>query len=218
MYYPRYFELLTRYFSDSPLTTTPVAMLTRFIRPNRLGDHLSIELNEDAGEWTYTGRMDGVDHFEVSSLPFAALSKKTAGFSTGPHEVNAWAAGPDGFMQLSRSFEYLSDAAEMFLEDALDLDFHEMHVGQRVGIPTVKFKTTVNELPRVGEEVLMSVQPVKIGGKSLTLRYQMLRGDQCLIENEQVVVFVAMRPDGFQSIDIPDDMRGLLQERLDVAA
>lgn len=218
MYYPRYFELLTRYFPGSPITNTPLAMQIRFSRPNRLGDRLAIGLVEEKNSWAYSGCMNGVEHFRVVSAPLEKMEKKAARFVTMPDVVGQWAVGADDTMQLSRCFEYFSDAVEMFMEDVLATTFHEMHIGRRVGIPTVGFTTTVNELPRVGEEIVTSVQALKVGSKSLTLRHQLLRGQECLVENEQVIVFVEMLPDGFQSMDIPDDMRGPLRERLDVAA
>jgi hypothetical protein len=37
---------------------------------------------------------------------------------------------------------------------------------------------------------------------------------RCLVQNEQVVVFVRMLADGYQSIAIPDDIRSVLLEQL----
>ena len=41
----------------------------------------------------------------------------------------------------------------------------------------------------------------------MTLTSWLVRGDECLVENEQVVVFVRMLENGYESIPIPDDVR-----------
>jgi acyl-CoA thioesterase FadM len=35
----------------------------------------------------------------------------------------------------------------------------------------------------------------------------MVRGDECLVETEQVIVFVRMQENGFETIEIPEYVR-----------
>ena len=48
----------------------------------------------------------------------------------------------------------------------------------------------------------------------MTFRSWLVSGDECLVENEQVVVFVRMLPGGYESIGIPDDLRSEFQNQL----
>ena len=218
MFYSRYFELLARWFDDSPLWQTPVAMLTRFIRPNRLGDRISIEFNSHGEQWSYSGRMGDKEHFRVASLAVVPLHRRPARFVIKAENVGGWACGPDGRMHISRCFEFFHVATEKFLESMIGLSYHEIHMKRKIGTPTAQFTTRISELPRMGDSMSSSVQLIAIGTKSMTLRHQLLRGEDCLAENEQVIVFVAMRRGDFQSIHIPGDVREELEKLFNVAA
>lgn len=218
MFYPRYFELLTRWFDDSPLWQTPVAMLTRILRPNRLGDRISVEFNSHGEQWSYSGRMGDKEHFRVASTAVVPLHRRPARFVIEAENLGGWACGPDGRMHISRCFEFIQVATEKFLESTFGYPYHEIHLKRKLGIPTAQFTTRISELPRMGDSVSSSVQPIAIGTKSMTLRHQLLRGEDCLAENEQVIVFAAMQRGGFHSIPIPGDMREELEKLLNVAA
>ena len=42
VFYPRYFEMLSELFADLPFAMAPFAMQTDFLKPNYLGDQLSV--------------------------------------------------------------------------------------------------------------------------------------------------------------------------------
>ena len=65
MFFPRYFELLLRYFPNSPVSETPLAMRTRFLRSNRMGDRLRLSFSGNAESWHYSGTTDDKEHFRV---------------------------------------------------------------------------------------------------------------------------------------------------------
>ncbi len=225
IFFPRYFEMLLRNFAGSPLAHPPFTMRTEFRRPNRLGDKLTISARQVGDEWSYSGELDGIEHFSVVNLPDdvpnampAVEQKSRPGFRTEPEVVGSWTADPEGVLHLSRYFELVSDTVEMWMESALGVTFHTLHIKEGFGIPTARMTVQLRELPRVTDEICMTMQAVAVGRKSLTLRSRLLRGEECLVDNEQVVVFVAMQPNGYSSIVIPDDIRARLQEQVDAAA
>ena len=217
MFFPRYYELLLRYFPDSPISTTPLAMRTRFLRSNRMGDRIRLSFSSDAESWHYSGTTDGKDQCRFESDRSGELQPQPAARVSEPEPLGTWACGSDGRMQLSRSFEFLNDSLETFFEQALRIQHAEMLRDRRVGIPTIQFNTCVTELPRLGDSISMSTQPIALGTKSMTLRHQLLRGDDCLIENEHIVVFIEFLEQGFRSIPVPDDMRAAFEDCIDVA-
>ena len=99
-------------------------------------------------------------------------------------------------------------AIEEWFEKTLGMPFHELHVGRRVGIPTVQFVTRIGSLPATGESYSICIRPTKLGGRAMSFTSWLLSGDTCLVENEQVVVFVRMKRDGYESMEIP----GLVRE------
>lgn len=218
MFFPRYFEMLARKFDDSPLDQAPLAMRTRFIRPCRLGDRISVEFNHDTDGWSYLGRNGEEPCFRVASMPFAAPHRRRTRFVIEPERLGRWACGPDGRLHTSRGFEHIQVAKERFLESMIGIRYNEMHMQRGIGLPTVQLTTRISELPSFGDNVSSSVQMVAVGSKSFTLRHQLLRDDECLVENEQVLVFVAMQRDRFQSVAVPSEIREALEGLVDVAA
>jgi len=222
VFYPRYFEMIFRHFADVPFAGTPTAIKTQFLKPNRLGDQISIAVDtaSQSGGWSVTGRMNGNDCFSMrpletnSELPADAHRQNAAAFKTEPEGVGEWCSDRTGCMQLSRYFELLNQAIEVWFEATLDVPFHELHVERKVGIPTVQFNTRVRRLPAVGESVSIWLRPVKIGDRSMTFRSWLVSNDECLVENEQVVVFVQMLDGGFESIRIPDYIRDSFEAQL----
>lgn len=222
VFYPRYFEMLFGLFPALPFASPPFAIKTQFLKPNRLGDQIEIEYDhgEDVADWSITGRMFDEDHFSMrtletdGALPPDAHSPDLPAFKTAEKKVGAWSVDTTGCMQLSRYFESLNVAIEEWFEDSLGMPFHELHVARKIGIPTVQFNTHVNELPEVGVQGSIWLRPVKIGGRAMTFRSWFVSDNRCLVENEQVVVFVRMLDGGYESIPIPDTIREQFEAQL----
>jgi 4-hydroxybenzoyl-CoA thioesterase len=164
--------------------------------------------------------MNNERHFSIQAFdtdgelaPDAHLPEMPA-FKTRSRTVGAWTCGVDGRMSLSRYFESLNMAIEEWFEDTLDLPFHELHVGRRVGIPTVQFNTRVAALPEAGANASIWIRPVKVGGRAMTFCSWLVSEGRCLVENEQVVVFVRMLDEGYETMPIPDTIRESFESRL----
>ncbi len=109
-------------------------------------------------------------------------------------------------------------AIEEWFEDTLGLPFAELHVGQRIGIPTVQFDTRVYALPTAGDEFSIWLRAQTVGSRSLTFVSSLVVDGRCLLANRQVVVFVRMQPDGYVSMEIPADIRTAFEAQLDTEA
>jgi len=222
-FYPRYFEMVSRCFPDAPFLVCPTAIKTQFLKPNRFGDQISISFERDSDEWSITGRMNGNDYFSMrplqqgAALTADACQDLAATFKTCAERVGDWASNGNGRMHLSRYFEFLNTAIEEWFEDTLDTPFHELHVGRKIGIPTVQFNTRIRELPVSEDEVSIRIQPTKVGERSMTFKSWLVSGDQCYVENEQVIVFVRMLDDGYESMPIPDYIREKFLEQLGIS-
>lgn len=222
VFYPRYFEMVYRSFPGLPFAAPPLAIRTRFLRPNRLGDHLDLRL-EEGDNWKVTGSMDGAEHFSMHSRALApptprAHAAAADAFSTRPAAVSDWMADRSGHMSLSRYFECLNVAIEEWFEATLDTPFNALHVGRDIGIPTVQFDTNVRCLPAHGDEFSIRLSPLKLGTRAMTFRSWLICKDECHVENDQVVVFVRMLPNGYESIAIPDDISDRFQQQIQAGA
>lgn len=219
VFYPRYFEMVQRCFPDAPFSQTPAGVKTQFLKPNRFGD--SMELSYQRGvNWSIAGRMDGATCFSMAPLDVedsatAYRAANAAAFATETSVVGSWCLGANGKMQLSRYFELLNMAIEEWFESVLSIPFADLHVGRRIGIPTVQFDTRAYSLPGIDDSVAIRIKPIRVGGRALTFRSWLVDDGQCFVENEQVVVFVTMLEEGFESIEIPDYIRSAFEEQMD---
>ena len=216
VFYPRYFELLAQAFPELEVFEPPFAIHTEFLRPNYLGDELDVSFESDAGEWTFRGRLSGKEHFIVKSLPDIAKEEGAApraAFTTDVMAIEPWMTDATTRLQFSRYFELLSFAVEEWFADSLDMTFRKLHGEHDAGIPTVLMHTRCRDLPRLGDVVEIRIAPTKVGTASLTYTSWMLRGDECLLANEQTIVFIRREGRQFHSIRIPDALRERLQEQ-----
>jgi 4-hydroxybenzoyl-CoA thioesterase len=127
--------------------------------------------------------------------------------------IAPWASDCTGYLQVSRYYELLNAAVEQWFPGTLGTSFKEFHVVNGYGMPTVVLRTRCRELPRAGESVTIWVRPTAIGGKSLTYTTWMVQDDECLLETEQVIVFIKRKGREFISMPIPDEIREGLQEQ-----
>ena len=222
VFYARYFEMLSELFADLPFANAPFAIQSDFLKPNYLGDQLDIthENNSSSGNWIFTGRMGDIKHFSIGSLPqeqgeldASAHRPNKPAFQSDALLIAPWTTDCSGYLQVSRFYELVNVAVEQWFPRKLGISFHELHNLSSVSIPTVVLRTRCRELPRAGESVRIWIRPTAIGEKSLEYTSWLVRGDECLIENKQIIVFVKLNGRVFQSIPIPDHIRARLQEQ-----
>jgi 4-hydroxybenzoyl-CoA thioesterase len=229
VFYPRYFEMVGELFPELPFADVPFAMQTDFYRPNYLADEVQITfenkesrlkpLPQVENDWRFVGRMNGKEHFSIKSLPFDEVLDASAhrpdkpAFQSEAMLLAPWTTDCTGYLQVSRFYELLNAAVEQWFPRALDMSFHELHTERGGGIPTVVMRTRCRELPRAGEEIRIWIRPTEIGTKSLQYTCWLVRNDECLLENEQTIVFIERDGRRFQTIPIPDKVRTRLQEQ-----
>ena len=239
VFYPRYFEILSELFAELPFAKAPFAMQTDFLKPNYLGDEIQIAFDDgnsrlkplsqeplpqeplpQESDWSFAGHMDDAQHFLIRSLPpgesqldASAHRPDQPAFQSDAIQIAPWATDCTGHLQVSRYFELINVAVEQWFPRTLGMSFHELHTVHSGGIPSVMMRTRCRELPRADESVAMWIRPTEIGEKSLKYTSWLVRGDECLLENEQIIVFVRLNGREFQSIPIPDGLRKRLQEQ-----
>lgn len=216
VFYPRYFEMLGELFPELPFAKVPFAMQTDFFKSNYLADEIQITFEDG---WSFTGRMGDTKHFSIESLPVDNVLDASAhrpdkpAFQSDSMLLAPWTTDCTGYLQVSRFYELLNAAVEQWFPRALDMSFHELHTDHGGGIPTVVMRTRCRELPRAGEEIKIWIRPTEIGRKSLQYTCWLVRGSECLLENEQTIVFIKRNGRDFQTIPIPDGVRERLQEQ-----
>lgn len=221
VFYPRYLEILSELYADVSFMQAPFAIQTNFMKPNYLGDLVDVACEKDATSdgWVFTGRKNGQEHFSIKSLPVESALDRSAhrpdrpAFRADAMSLAPWTTDCTGNLQVSRYFELQNAAVEQWFPRTLATSFHEFHVVNGFGMPTVEMRTRCRELPRAGDTVTIWIRPTEIREKSITYTCWLVRDDACLLQNEQVIVFVRQDKGKLQTIPIPAEIRALLQEQ-----
>jgi len=116
---------------------------------------------------------------------------------------------PAGFMFYPRYYEMIAGVIEDFFRLELNRPFGEMHLKQRVGLPTVNIETNFYA-PSYCDDVLeFSLVVEKIGRASVTLQITVTCGDEQRLSNRQTIANVML--DEVQAVPFSADLReGLL--------
>ena len=219
VFYPRYFQMLERFFEHVDLFSPPRSVKTQFVRPNRLGDEVTLYFDGSAGKnnWNVSGQFAEAEHFRISGS-VELSSKNTHGtsgdyFSATSFSLGTWACDASGKLSLSTYYEFLSDAVERWFESIVQVPFRELHFKRRLGIPTVSFATDITRMPEKSEEIEMLVAADHVGTKSMRLNHTLRVGDESLIVTRQTIVFVKFDGPGYSSVSIPADIGNAVRDQ-----
>lgn len=105
----------------------------------------------------------------------------------------------------------INDVEEDFFEK-LGLDYKTMHIEERMGIPTVHMEANFVEASRLGDFLTFSLNVLKIGTSSLTIKIQGKCGTRKRFTMDCVLVFINL--DTMESTPLPDTLRAKLTEYL----
>ena len=103
-----------------------------------------------------------------------------------------------------RFFHMFHRAFERWFDEALGISYPE--VVQRVGFPSVHVETDFRKTLSYGESARITIEVVKVGSKSLTLKYTLHRVPDGELSAEATITTVCIDGD-FKSTTIPDDLR-----------
>jgi 4-hydroxybenzoyl-CoA thioesterase len=117
---------------------------------------------------------------------------------------------PAGIVFYPRYFEMLNAAFEDWLKVEIGVDFAELHLERRIGLPTARLETEFRAPSRLGDELEIRVTPVEFGRSSCSIRYEVLAGgEERLVANAVIVCMdLAMK----RSLSWPEDIRLKLAE------
>ena len=119
---------------------------------------------------------------------------------------------PAGFAFYPRYYELIAETIEDFFGQALGRPFGEMHIGQRVGVPTVKIDTSFHAPSFCDDELSFSLLVVKLGRSSATLGITASCRDELRLSTRQTIVQVQL--DDMKPVPFDDRLCAQLAEYL----
>lgn len=136
-----------------------------------------------------------------------------------PFEIAFKHCDPAGIVFYPRYVEMINDTIEHWFKHELLVDFHELHMDRRLGIPVVNLNIDFKSPGRLGEAIEKVLWVEKLGRTSLSLHIEFRTASQphqTKISARMTVVFADL--DGIKPAEIPDDIRTRIQAMLDSPA
>jgi 4-hydroxybenzoyl-CoA thioesterase len=119
---------------------------------------------------------------------------------------------PAGIVFFPRYFEMLSAAAEDWFAQSLGLDFATMHLEQQCGVPSVRIDTEFHKPSRLGDELTITVQPLRVGNSSCDVQVHFLCADELRVKFTMTLVWTSFK--SFKSAPWPEELRKRLLDQL----
>lgn len=130
-------------------------------------------------------------------------------FST-PISIRFAHCDPAGIVFYPRYFELINGVVEDWCAQGLGMSFHEMHMVQGIGLPTVHIETDFVKISRMGDELIAELRVLKLGRASLTVEIIMKDAQNDLRLKAQLVLVLA-KVDEQRAIALPTNLREKMQ-------
>ncbi|HUH39277.1 MAG TPA: thioesterase family protein [Castellaniella sp.] len=115
---------------------------------------------------------------------------------------------PAGIVFFPQYLVLFNHLVEDWFTEGLGIHYTQMLGTRRIGLPIVHLECDFRAPSRMGDELVFSVAVERVGGKSLSLLFEALAGDELRVSSRQVLVFTNL--DLHKAIDIPADIRAVL--------
>jgi 4-hydroxybenzoyl-CoA thioesterase len=133
-------------------------------------------------------------------------------FST-PISIRFAHCDPAGIVFYPRYFELINGVVEDWCAQGLGMSFHEMHMVQGIGLPTVRIETDFVKTSVLGDELIAELRVTKLGRASATIEILMLGQEQDLRLKARLVLVMAQVQER-KAIALPAQLREQMQKYL----
>lgn len=128
---------------------------------------------------------------------------------TQKHRIRFAECDPAGIVFYPQYFVMFNNLLEAWIDGLLPEGFAGYIGKQRFGLPTVRLEADFRAISRMGDDVELSLEVLRLGGKSLTLSLSCI-GSEGDIRMSVTQVLVSTSLDTHQAIDIPEMLRRAL--------
>lgn len=120
---------------------------------------------------------------------------------------------PAGIVFYPRYFELMNGVVEDWCAQGLGMSFHDMHMVQGIGLPTVHIETDFVKTSVMGDELIAELRVMKLGRASLTVAICMLGPEQDVRLQAKLVLVMAQVKER-KAIALPAALREQMQKYL----
>lgn len=119
-----------------------------------------------------------------------------------------------GLVFFARFAAYAHDAMEHFFAP-LEGGYPALILGRRIGLPAVRLEADYAAPVRYGETLRVETSVLRLGNRSATLRYRMIRAHDGVMAAEIRHIVVSTDLQRVESCPMPDDVRAVLAAHLE---
>lgn len=120
-----------------------------------------------------------------------------------------------GIVFFAHHLAYAHEAMERFFAP-LEGGYAGLILGRRIGLPAVRVEADYKAPARYGETLRIETSVVRVGGRSATLRYRMLRAHDGVLSADLRHTVVTTDLVRLKSVPMPEDVRALLHAHLEI--
>jgi 4-hydroxybenzoyl-CoA thioesterase len=127
-----------------------------------------------------------------------------------PRRIRFSDCDPAGIVFYPQYFVMFNGVMEDWVDGPLGIGFAELVSRRRIGLPTVRLEADFRAVSRFGDEVVLSLQVERLGGRSLTLGLRCESGSgELRMAIRQVVVTTSLET--HQAVEVPPDLRAAIE-------
>jgi len=127
-----------------------------------------------------------------------------------PIEIGFKHCDPAGIVFYPRYAEMLNDTVEHWINHGLKIGFNNLYTNRNVAIPTVNLQVDFRMPSKPGEVITSNLSVKHMGRSSMKLQVNFCGPDGTVrVEALLTVVFASF--DAIRAVEIPEDLRALIQ-------
>jgi 4-hydroxybenzoyl-CoA thioesterase len=127
-----------------------------------------------------------------------------------PRRIRFSDCDPAGIVFYPQYFVMFNGVMEDWVDGPLGIGFAELVSRRRIGLPTVRLEADFRAVSRFGDEVVLSLEVERLGGRSLTLGLRCeSAGGELRMAIRQVVVTTSLET--HQAVEVPPDLRAAIE-------
>ena len=125
------------------------------------------------------------------------------------HRIRFSECDPAGIVFYPQYFVLFNDLVEAWIDSVVPIGYHGLIATRRIGMPTVRLEVDFKAITRMGDDVVLALEVVRVGSKSyaLALSCNGVEGD-LRMSAMQTIVTTSLQTHA--AIPIPDELRRAL--------
>jgi 4-hydroxybenzoyl-CoA thioesterase len=127
-----------------------------------------------------------------------------------PRRIRFSDCDPAGIVFYPQYFVMFNGVMEDWVDGPLGIGFAELVSRRRIGLPTVRLEADFRAVSRFGDDVVLSLEVERLGGRSVTLGLRCESGaGELRMAIRQVVVTTSLAT--HQAVEVPHDLRAAIE-------